>query len=144
MKKTHLAADYRYDFILLGLTCVAREYKLAWSINRALQINLIKQDDIKIRFLNNSGLEISNYLHRSEYSSIRLLKNKSYATVSENSRLYLVPELKNIDYLVVIEDETGVHNIRETVSALSEIPVIDFVTQIDTAKLKSKENLIFD
>jgi hypothetical protein len=143
MKKSRLSADYSYNFTVLGLTTVAREYKLAWSINHALHINLIKQDDIAIEFLNNNRLEISNFLHRSENSSIRLLKNKSYDT-NDNSSLYLVPELKNIDYLMVLDDVTGAYNVREIISALSGISIVDFVTSIDTDKLKSKENLIFE
>jgi hypothetical protein len=143
MKKSRLSADYSYNFTVLGLTTVAREYKLAWSINHALHINLIKQDDIAIEFLNNNRLEISNFLHRSENSSIRLLKNKSYDT-NDNSSLYLVPELKNIDYLMVLDDVTGSYNVREIISALSGISIVDFVTAIDTDKLKSKENLIFE
>jgi hypothetical protein len=143
MKKSRLSADYSYNFTVLGLTTVAREYKLAWSINHALHINLIKQDDIAIEFLNNNRLEISNFLHRSENSSIRLVKNKSYDT-NDNSSLYLVPELKNIDYLMVLDDVTGSYNVREIISALSGISIVDFVTAIDTDKLKSKENLIFE
>jgi hypothetical protein len=144
MKKTRLAANYSYDFTVVGLTSVAREYKLAWWINHVLQVHLKKQNDISIQFLNNNRLVISNYLHQSENSSIRLLKNKSFAGGNDNSSLYLIPELKNIDYLILINDEADAVDIQKVVADLSSIGIIDFVTRIDAEKLKSKENLIFE
>jgi hypothetical protein len=144
MKKTRLASDYSYDFTVLGLTSVAKEYKLAWSMNHALHLNLKKQNDITIQFLNNSSLVISNYLHQSENSSIRLLKNKSFAVGDDINSLYLVPELKNMDYLILINDEAGAIDVQEIIENISRLDIVEFVTRIDTEKLKSKENLIFE
>jgi hypothetical protein len=144
MKKTRLASDYSYDFTVLGLTSVAKEYKLAWSMNHALHLNLKKQNDITIQFLNNSSLVISNYLHQSENSSIRLLKNKSFAAGDDINSLYLVPELKNMDYLILINDEAGAMDVQEIIENISRLDIVEFVTRIDTEKLKSKENLIFE
>lgn len=143
MKKTRLAVDYSYNFILLGITCIAKEYKLAWAINKLLHVNLKKNDDLIIQFINNDTLTISNFLHRSENCNLRLLKNKSY-NENEGNSLYLLPELKNFDYFLQIHDEAEVFDSQKVISKLSGDKLFEFVTRIDTEKLKSKENLIFD
>lgn len=142
MKKTRLTADYYYNFTLLGLSSVAKEYKLAWSLNQALQINLVKQEDINIEFLNKNILVISNYLYQSENVVMRLLNNKSF-DISDES-LFLVPELRNFDFLIQVIDEADSFDTKEMVSRISALNVVSFVANIDTDKLKSKENLIFD
>jgi hypothetical protein len=143
MKKTRLAADYSINFTLLGLTSTSKEYKLAWYINNLLQINLKKQDDIIIQFLNDDKLIISNFLYLSENSLVRLVKNKSHQD-DDSSSLYLIPELKNFDYFLQISDEAESFDLQEVISKLSKGGVIEFITRIDSEKLKSKENLIFD
>lgn len=144
MKKTRLTVDYSYNFILLGITCIAKEYKLAWAINKLLHVNLKKNDDLIIQFLNNETLTISNFIHRSENYILRLLKNKSHNESEGNSSRYLLPELKNFDYFFQIHDEADVFNLQKVISKLSAHELFEFVTRIDTEKLKSKENLIFD
>ncbi len=142
MKKTRLTADYYYNFTLLGLSSVAKEYKLAWSLNQVLQINLVKQDDIKIEFLNKNILVISNFLYQSENAIIRFLNNKSFDQGDES--LFLIPELRNFDFLIQIIDDADTFDIKEIIPKISALNVVSFVTEIDTDKLKSKENLIFD
>jgi hypothetical protein len=144
MKKTRLSADYSYDFNLLGMTSVAKEYKLAWSINKALGVNLKKENDIAIEFLNDVRLVISNYLHQSENSSFRLLKNKSVGEGENAPASFLVPEMKNFDFLLVIRDETGSVDAQDIASKISKLDTVGFVAKIDTDKLKSRENLIFE
>jgi len=140
MKKTRLTADYSFSFDLFGLTSVAREYKLAWSINQFLGITLQKQKDHIIQFVDGASLVISHYLHQSEYGYFRLIKNKS----CDGDQAYLVPEMKNFDFLIVFEDESGAISPEETLSRLSANPHIDFIARIDPEKLKSKDNLIFE
>ena len=53
MKKSKLVIEYEYDFDLLGLTSTARGYKLAWEINQALHVQLVKQPDLAVGFKNN-------------------------------------------------------------------------------------------
>lgn len=140
MKKTRLTADYSFSFELFGLTSVAREYKLAWSINQSMGINLTKQKDHIIHFIDESKLIISHFLYQSEYGYFRLLKNRS----CEGDLAFLVPEMKNFDYLVIFDDESGAISPNNVINRLSENPLVEFVARIDTDKLKSKDNLIIE
>lgn len=143
MKKNKLIADYSYDFQLFGLLSYAREYKLAWTINSILNIGLKKEEDIVIRFVGDRTLAISNFKHETPYATVRLLRNRSYDDQKENSAVYLLPELKNFDYLLMVHDEsdTGDNN---AFSLLGECPLIQYLARIDLDKLKSRENLLFN
>ena len=45
MKRTKLVIDYEYDFNLIGIISTAKGYKLAWELNQALGIHLVKQSE---------------------------------------------------------------------------------------------------
>ena len=48
MKKRKLEADFTYDFSLLGIITAVKEYKLAWELNRFLEVDFVKSDDIQL------------------------------------------------------------------------------------------------
>lgn len=142
MKKNKLIVDYGYDFELLGIISPVKDYKIAWAINTALNIKFKKNNDLKIEFINDKQLIISNYTFETENSLLRLLKNKSQL-ISDSAFSFLLPELKNFDYFIKIEDEANTFNRPLLISRIKNLPIIQYVTTIDADKLKSKENLIF-
>ena len=103
---------------------------------------MIKNDDININFLNNKNLIISNFLFEKEESILRLLKNKSVG-MPATSNLFLVPELKQFDYLLTIGGFEQTFKPENVVARLGQINVIHNVINLDVLKLKSKENLVF-
>ncbi len=140
MKKNKLHIDYEYDFTLLAVVSNVREYKLAWSINQKLHINLVKEKDLQFNFLNEQNLIVSNYKFATEHTTFRLLKNKS---VQEESNAFLIPELNGFDFLVMIQGVGDFFDGIDVEQALKEIPVIQYISKVTIHQLKSKENLIF-
>lgn len=140
--KKKLIIDYGYDFDLLGIISPAKDYKLAWTLNNILGIKLIKFPDLKIEFINDKHLIISNYIFETENSKFKLLKNKALE-IEEGSISYLLPELKNFDYFIMLEDQAEAFSELHVLQKIKEASLIQYVAKIDTAKLKSKENLIF-
>ena len=142
MAKNKLIIEYNYDFDLYGIISTIRDYKLAWLINQKLGLHLVKEEDIKISFLNNEELVISNYLYESEYAQFRLLKNRSEERESETLR-YLVPELKRFDYLIMKKGAIGEVKDADWFNQIQQIKEIQYIIALDIDKLKSRENLIF-
>lgn len=140
MKKTKLFIEPTFDFELLGLVSPVKDYKMAWLINRELDLNLVKSDDIQIEFLSSPRLEISQYLLSLPHGFIQLLKNKALNTSQQLA--YLVPELRNLDYFLLVQDQTHQISITTFVEHLSKNPFIQSVVRLDISKLKSKENLL--
>lgn len=140
MKKAKLYLEPTFDFNLLGIVSPVKDYKLAWLINRTLQINLIRSEDLLIEFLSNPNLEISQFFLSLPHGFIQLLKNKSLN--SSQQLAYLIPELRNMDYFLLIQDETGLIDLGDYLKKLAANPFIQSVVKLDVSKLKSKENLL--
>ena len=142
MKPIKLVVEYDFDFEIIGLITSLKGHKLAWMINNALKIELRKEEDINIDFLNEGQLVIINYIYQTEYSIFRLIRNKSCEFVNIASP-YLVPELKEYDYFIQFEDESSTFGISEIKEKLKNISGIEYIKVIETENLKSKDNLIF-
>jgi len=54
----------------------------------------------------------------------------------------LIPELKNLDYFLLVQDETEEMDLINFVKKLSQNPLVQSIVRIDISKLKSKENLL--
>ena len=142
MKKNKLDLTYEFDFDLAGIVCTKKEYKLAWYLNSELDIALSKQPDIVIEFSNQSQILIANFSYITEFLSIELLQNKLLASGGGKPR-FLMPELKQFDYLLKLKDETGEYSIVNFCTIIQKISLIEYVTQLNFDTLKSKENLLY-
>lgn len=141
MKKQKLQVDYEYNFYLVGIIFPEKEYKLAWHLNRLLKINLAKNDDI-IHNLMDFNLNISNFSYSTEHTIWRLLRNKCLPEV-ENTSNYLLPELKDFDFIFQIEGDTETMDTPLILKNIQSVPKCRYAIQLSIEKLKSKENLIF-
>jgi hypothetical protein len=140
MKKTKLFIEPTFDFELLGLVSPVKDYKMAWLINRDLDLDLVRSEDLQIEFLSSPRLEISQYFLSLPHGYIQLLKNKAINTSQQLA--YLIPELRNLDYFLLVQDHTQQLSITSFVDHLTKNPFIQSVVRLDVSKLKSKENLL--
>jgi len=142
MKKNKLESEYEVDFELVGIVCTKKEYKLGWYLNDALKINLVKQEDIRIEFSNNTSILISNFLCRGAHHSIELISNRLLASSGPQHK-FLIPELSQFDYLLKIRDEAGELTSENVSVIIRGIPIIEYVMRLNFDQLKSKENLLY-
>lgn len=140
MKKTKLFVEHQYDFELLGLVASLKDYKMAWIINKTLGLSLIKSDDFEPEFLDHSFLQISQYYDARDHGFFQLLRNRSYS--DGPGAVYLIPELKAMDYFLLIQDDTAQLNINAYIERLTQISLIQNVVKLDITKIKSRENLL--
>jgi len=132
--------DFQYGFQLIGLETNAKEYKLAWHLNQQLSLKLVKSDDLVINFVAQPRIIISNFIFNTTHCTFRLLKNRSE---TESNHLFLLPEMKDIDFFLMINDESDTFDISGCVQKLSKISLISSYQTIETDELINKENLIF-
>ena len=140
MKKSKLFIEPTFDFELLGLVSSVKDYKMAWAINKTLGLNLVRSEEIFIEFLSTPSLEISQYFLSLPHGFVQLLKNKSLNSTQQLA--YLIPELRNMDYFLLVQDETKEINVSEFANLLANNPLIQSAVRLDVTKLKSKENLL--
>ena len=66
-------------------------------------------------------------------------------SVSEKATThYLLPEMKNVDYFLKIQTDYGSFPIESLISEINKIKQIISAYFVETEKIKSKNNLIFD
>jgi hypothetical protein len=140
MKKTKLLVEPDFDFELLGLVSPVKDYKMAWLINRDLNLDLVRSEDVKIEFVSSPKLEISQFFLSLPHGFIQLLKNKALNTSQQLA--YLIPELRNLDYFLLVQDQTQQLSIATFMDHLGKNPLIQSVVKLDVSKIKSKDNLL--
>lgn len=142
MAKNRLDVSYDFEFDLIAVNTSVKEYKLAWALNKEIGLNLAKEENVSIDFSGGKSLSISNYLCKTEHQLFRLLKNKA-ENLEEKFNAFLVPELKNFDYFIMVADDSMTFEVNPFISTIKEIPFVQFAVSVDTSALKSKDNLIF-
>lgn len=138
MKKHKLLWDDDYDFELIGICSPYTDYRLCWTINKALSILLQKGDDYALNNKKDGEFYFSfyEYIDEETRTEFYLVKNQSY------NYKKLIPEQDKIDYFLIIKNNYKL-DIKQLVSDLKQIESVMTAFVFDAEELKSKANLIF-
>ena len=141
MKTFTLDVEYECDFALFGLVSGTRDYTLAWALNRALRLRLVKQPELLLNLLSRGRLVFTHYLYTTETLTFRLLRNRSIAP-STLKKPFLAPDIKEYDYLLAVSNGSGDLADEALLQHLVALNVVQYACQFDPNSLKYKENLI--
>jgi hypothetical protein len=148
------------DYYLIAIHTSLEDYRLAYFINQNLPINLSKsKDEIHIS-IKEGDTQFSRFYFNDEdnFISWNLIQNKnevigqkkilnqdlfSNSTQEVATKVYLLPELKKVDYFLKIESDEDDVKINEIITNLKTIKSLSTVYVIGTETIKSKNNLIF-
>ncbi len=150
---------FEQPYKLIAIHSSVEEYKLAYLLNKHLNLNLARMPkDIDLH----KGKE-SNYFSHFIFEDLQ--KDCTYHLVSNIARQegrsgldvnslfgdhlavkksILLPEFRQVDFLVKIEDELDTVSLKMLTSGIMTIPHISTAYAIDFHHIKNKENLIFD
>lgn len=137
-----LEITYEFNFDLIGIVCSERSFKLAWLLNQLLGINLIRQKDLELEYIEGSILKIANFQFNTEHDTYQLLKNKAHWSL-HTTKPFLLPELKEYDYFLIIDNMTKMIDVEAIKQAVSQLPVVQYCLSIDLNTVKDRENLLF-
>lgn len=137
-----LEITYDFNFDLIGIVCAERSFKLAWLLNQLLGIHLTRQQDIELEYLEGSVLKIANFEFRTENDAFQLLKNKAHWSI-HTAKPFLLPELKEYDYFLMIDNVTKMIDVEGIKESLAQLPIIQYCLSIDLDTVKDRENLLF-
>ena len=133
-KRFTLDCAEEFDFTVLAINSHKKAYKLCWNINSSMQLNFEKKKDHNI----NEDLWFLRYSYISadgiEYD---LLANRS-------KRGYLVPKQKNINYFLVVKNDSWIQDKQVFMSKLRSVPDVLLAVEIDTVNLKHIDRFIFN
>lgn len=142
MKKIKLKAKANFNFHLLGIISKSKDYTVSWAINNALDIELVKQDDLPVVLASGEKAELSLYYYETDFFRITLIFNQVYSSLPLTQKLF-VPSLGTFDYLLKIEDLEDTSDLNDTFAKIRASDKIDSIVKLDILKVKEKESLIF-
>lgn len=131
-----LTLEEDYSYILIGISSSAPNYRLCWSLNKALKIALKRENPIEVH--SKKGHITSHHVfvfHDEEINmTYRFIENK------KGSSLFL-PEIPKADYLFVL-DETEKIEITEILNKINKINIVILAFEVEPKSLKQKQNLM--
>lgn len=143
MDKIHqdLYVHYQHDYDLYGLASSKAGYKLAWGLNRVLQWKLKRAEDLRLDFSDHHSLLISNFIFTTAHRTFRLLKNQAFT--SDKATAFLLPELKQWNFLLHIQDPSTTFDHKEFLQKVETLEDVQQVHRIEINSIEHKENLLF-
>lgn len=139
MKTIQFKVEEKFELKAFAVVSSERNYRFCWLMNNHLNIQLAKNNDHIIFGDKGSEFRFDKYSYYSETDHIHyhLLKNKGEDAV-------LLPEFKQVDYILVMSGEIWQLNDSEIKNKLLAINQVQWANLLDVNGLKSKHNFIID
>lgn len=138
--KQSIQVQFDYDFYLIGIVSSLKVYRLSSSVNKLLNSNLLRVDDVLNQFGDDyEDASYARYAGEDEENEILydLIANK-------NENVPLIKEKKEVDYFLIINGPDLKINIKSLISELNSIQHVQLAFELDVNTLKSKQNLILE
>jgi len=124
--------DYSEEYQVVCICSTLQDYRLSWHLNRLFDINLEKFDDFKY-FSTKSKQEIlsSLFLFYDNANDLHyhLISNR-------NAGQYLLPELKQVDYLLFLKGCFEKNQLEQNIRNISNIPNVIMAYTEEFSKIK--------
>ena len=159
--KLVLENDFQEEFSLIAIHCSEQPYKMAYMINKQVFLRLARKK-LDVDFSNN-GLDIAfpifEYEDESNYFVYNLVANKnkslsakflssgglfSELATEKTINNFLLEEFKNVDYLLKVHSDYEKIPTRNLITSINQIEQVISAYRIESDRIKSKNNLIFN
>ncbi len=138
MKKQTLTLDVTPEFHLLALVTTLPYYRLCYFVNKHLSLDFVLQAPIAIQA--KADQRMLYFYFYEYYDPLEQMTYKLFINKHEGS--VLIPELKRVDYFLILEGEFAAEQSPSIASKLEVIPAIQGIYEIDPADLRSWQNLL--
>jgi len=128
-----------YDFFVAGLICGYKDYRLCFELNVALGLQFFRTEDV----VQTAGRPGSSTRH--SYFNFTGNDNEIYHIISNrdiNNTGFYIPEMKNVDYFLLISGASGYYDFAEVIGTIRKINAIAGVYEINHRELKSAEGFL--
>ena len=144
--------DFNEDnYTLIGIHTALEDFKLAYLLNKNLDTHFSKAN-YSLDFESNASFSVYNdineeygfelYLISNSYTEERINASDTIVLATE-TKTYLIPEKKKVDYFIKIVGEPTQETIYKTVDKIKQINQVVTSYTVETNSLKSKQFLIF-
>ncbi|MDG1423281.1 MAG: IPExxxVDY family protein [Flavobacteriaceae bacterium] len=144
--------DFNEDnYTLIGIHTALEDFKLAYLLNKNLDTHFSKAN-YSLDFESHASFSVYNDINE-EYGFELYLISNSYTEERTNAsdtivlatetKTYLIPEKKKVDYFIKIVGEPTQETIYKTVNQIKQINQVVTSYTVELDSLKSKQFLIF-
>nr|WP_242691768.1 IPExxxVDY family protein [Pedobacter sp. SYSU D00823] len=126
------------DFVLIAVTSSLKDYTLCFKINKQLNTNFHKIEELSLSSRSSSSSFFSRYFYQIPNSDTEF-----YLLANKGTESYLIPEMKRVDYFILIKNFIDQEDLNYIIDGLNKLQEVVVAAEVDPEKLKSKENLIF-
>lgn len=145
---------YDDEFSLIGIHTTVEDFRLAYLLNQNLVTGFQKcREDLSFSNLkDNASFSLFNYTnHKFDYEWFLIANSSKRENQTQSNELllttetktYLIPEKKKVDFFIKISGSIEYDYIVNTVNKIKNIKEIITSYYIDKNTLKSKDYLIF-
>lgn len=131
--RVKLDIEQNNDYILLGIVSAEPDYKLSLSINKKFRISLRTISQLRLPRDNHSEFTFSRFANNDDHTGLKMT-----LVANRSDKNFLLNKLKNIDYLLQIQNSEREINPNEITSVLREIDSVTAVFNIDLNTIKDK------
>ena len=137
-KKIHkLTEKEEYRFKLAGISSAENDYRISWSLNQNLGINLVRINNLEIYHKRLDDIQaFAQFVYVDEETLIqyRLISNRSVNG-------FLLEEMTNLDYLLQITGDTDEGWMELLMAKMNRIEGIILAFPLDPNTLRSRKKL---
>ncbi len=143
---------------LIAIHCAIEDYRLAYLLNKYLDITLTRKLDDLDFDKGNTKYAVFEYEDKKKLimwnlvsnickieTDSQLVQQSLFSTHHKVIKTYnLIPEYRKVNYFLKIDNEFNNSKEKQIINNLLKIPQIAMAYNVDMSLLKSKEHLIFD
>ncbi len=137
---SELIDEFYVSTHIVGIVAPVKAYHFCWKLNQIL----------KLDFRTDRGLEIQLEKKQRKYFftiysyNERNNSRKHYIYQNQNDGEYLLPELKHLDFIWLIQDEEmTIDELIRLQIQIREIKIVQLVSELSIDIIKNKSHLIF-
>ncbi len=136
MPRLTLDVFEEYPYFLIGICSSDSDYRLCWSLNRALGLAMKMEKPVEVMRRKGEASMHSLYTFVSDYEYVkyRLVENK---TVNG----FVLPEVAKADYLLIIDKSEGI-DADEILRKMKNVRQVLLAFLVDISTLKTKQNIL--
>ncbi|MNK12860.1 hypothetical protein D3C87_309380 [compost metagenome] len=139
-KRHVLSLETSVDFELIGICSHHSDYRLAWGINKILELQLTKSEEPFV-IQSKKGTIVSQhsfhvFIDEVDHMEWYLIKNKSEGK-------FLIPEKNQIDYFLILR-ENILHDLDDLVEQIRESNSVMAAYVFEAGAIPSAELIIFE
>jgi hypothetical protein len=138
LAKRNVIDAIEFNFQVWGINSNMEDYRLCWHFNEKLKWEMKRIKDIRFyspKIKDHMHFNAYKYQQKIDRYTVELLQNK-------NGGNYLIPEMKNFDFLFIFQGEDDYFDTDGFSKSLTNITGIQSVIPVNVNSLKSRYNLL--